>query len=183
MGVRCRLWPRAWRDRPAGEPVRAGLDGVSGLLQELAEVADTSVDCLGLTLNMAATAVCGKARCLCRIVARSRSARVRMGRRSVPGWSAAGGRGAVRSYTRKEWPCPRFPQEVVGAGGYRLARGPPFEAVRVVAVQLSSSAQLNSSQQLRLHCGDTCCAPTGRARIGRYPFANGADAPSGVLAR
>ena len=31
----------------ATEPVRAGLDGVAGLLQELADVADALVDCLG----------------------------------------------------------------------------------------------------------------------------------------
>jgi hypothetical protein len=66
--------------------VRAGLDDVAGLFQELADVARMRLLIVsGRTLKRVAMAICGRARRWCRTVARSRSARVRTGRRPVPG--------------------------------------------------------------------------------------------------
>lgn len=69
----------------AGEPVRAELDGMSGLSRSW-RVSWMHVSIVsGRTPDRVAMATCCGARRWCRAVARSRSARVRRGRRPVPG--------------------------------------------------------------------------------------------------
>ena len=66
----------------AGEVVRSGLDDVSGLAQELADMADALVDRFGPDAEQGGDGDRGRCRPWWRLVARSLSARVRTGRRT-----------------------------------------------------------------------------------------------------